>query len=393
MDIAILLSAMAAITPNMNDDVISQVKGEFESGGNWPYEIGSHIFKQNPFSEKWPGARVFAGHEDQLRQLQENIQRNANTFITGPFGVGKTILTKTMYEILSDVEGYYPIFVNVEEGRFSKAMAEMILDELQLEYNSSTKQSDLYQIIIEELEDLHNQGTRTIIFYDEVINASDGTLRSILHLQRDVEDWEPVLVFNGTINIRDELGQKIRPLSDRISAQIHLEPFDIDATHNFVNKRLRHSCSSSEWNGDGCDHDEGSIKPLTRDAVSLVHQDVTAYPRNLRDQLNVLLEYGARHELDEIDYSVAEEVIQNTAEDKIERIPRRSLRVIEFLNESGPSSANAISESINESAYHVQDTLNSLDEDGLLRPTKSGRGVAYSLTSQAKKGLSNLKES
>ena len=377
----------------MSDDVISQVKNEFESGGNWPYQIGDHTFNQNPFSEKWPGARVFAGHEDELRELQENIQRNANTFITGPFGVGKTILTRTMCEILSDVDGYCPILVNVEEGRFSKAMAEMILEDLQLDYDSNMKQSDLYQIIIDELEELHSQGIRTIIFYDEVINASDGTLRSILHLQRDVENWEPVLVFNGTINIRDELGQRIRPLSDRISAQIHLEPFDIESTRSFTNKRLRYFCASSEWNGNECNHDEGSITPLTRDAVSLVHQDVTAYPRNLRDQLNVLIEHGARHELDEISYSVAKEVIQNTAEDKIERVPTRGLQVLEFLDESGPSSANAISKGVNESAYHVQDTLNSLNEDGLLRPIKSGRGVAYRLTSQAEKGLSSLQES
>jgi type II secretory pathway predicted ATPase ExeA len=376
----------------MSDDIISQIKGEFESGGNWPYHVGEHTFKQNPFSETWPGTQVFAGHETELKQLQENIQRNANTFITGPFGVGKTILTKTMYEILSDIDGYCPVLVNVEEGRFSKAMAERILDELEIDYNSGMKRANLYQIIVDELEELHDQGTRTIIFYDEVINGSDGTLRSILHLQRDVEDWEPVLVFNGTINIRDELYKKIRPLSDRISAQIHLEPFNIDDTLRFANKRLRYFCVSSEWNDGKCSHDRGNIAPFTRDTISLVHQDVTAYPRNLRDQLNVLVEHSAQHKLDEIDYAVAEDVIRDTAQDKIERVPDRGIRIIEFLSQNGASSANAISNSVDESTYNVQNTLNSLDENGLIRPTKSGRGVAYDLTPQAEKGLSSLRE-
>ena len=58
-----LNSAPDGYPDEMADDLISDVKRELESGGNWPYEVGEHRFAGNPFAEKWPDPRLFAGND------------------------------------------------------------------------------------------------------------------------------------------------------------------------------------------------------------------------------------------------------------------------------------------------------------------------------------------
>jgi DNA-binding MarR family transcriptional regulator len=378
----------------MTDDLISEMKREFESGGNWPYSPDGHHFGMNPFAEQWPDPRLFAGYEDELRRLRENIQRNINTFITGPFGTGKTILTRTMYNILGDIDEYQPVFVPVQKGRYSKTMAKRILDELGEPVDSTAGQADLYEDITVALQDRYDNDIRTVIFYDEVINGSDGTLRQILHLQRDIDDWEPVLVFNGTAHMLDQIHSKIEPLSDRIGDEVTLSGLDPDGAADLVNKRLQFYCAASEWGGgDGCDHDEGSIEPFTREAVELLHQDVTPYPRHLRRQCNAVIEEAARDGLETIGFEFVRTVLADDAAQKLDELSELALNIVHLLDESGASTANAVSESLDVSAYNVQESLTDLEKEGLIRATDGDRGIEYKLTDQASRELSNVSQS
>lgn len=378
----------------MTDDLISEMKREFESGGNWPYGPDGHRFEMNPFAEQWPDPRLFAGYEAELRRLRENIQRNINTFITGPFGTGKTILTRTMYDILGEIEEYQPVFVPVQKGRYTKTMAKRILDELDEPVDSTAGQADLYEDITVALQDRYDNDIRTVIFYDEVINGSDGTLRQILHLQRDIDDWEPVLVFNGTAHMLDQIHAKIEPLSDRIGDEITLSGLDIDGATNLVNKRLRFYCAASEWDdGDGCAHDDGSIEPFTREAIELLHQDVTPYPRHLRRQCNTVIEEAARDGLETIDFEFVRNVLADDAAQKLDQLSELALDIVHLLNDAGASTANAVSESLDVSAYNVQESLTDLEKEGLIRATEGNRGIEYKLTDQASRELSNLSRS
>lgn len=378
----------------MTDDLISEMKREFESGGNWPYAPDGHRFENNPFAEQWPDPRLFAGYEDELRRLRENIQRNINTFITGPFGTGKTILTKTMYEVLQDIEGYQPVFVPVQKGRYSKTMAKRILDELDESVDSTAGQADLYEDIMEALEQHYENDIRTVIFYDEVINGSDGTLRQILHLQRDIDDWEPVLVFNGTAHMLDQIHSKIEPLSDRIGDEITLSGLDPTGAADLVNKRLRFYCEASGWNGNsGCTHDDESVEPFTREAVELLHQDVTPYPRHLRRQCNKVIEEAAREDIEVIDFEFVREILSDDAAQKLDELSDLALEIVEFLNDAGGSTANAVSESVEASAYHIQESLTEIEKEGLIRATDGNRGIEYKLTDQTSRELSNISQS
>jgi type II secretory pathway predicted ATPase ExeA/predicted transcriptional regulator len=378
----------------MTDDLISEVKEAFESGGNWPYEPGEHHFRSNPFAEQWPDPRLFAGYEDELKRLRENIQRNVNTFITGPFGTGKTILTKTMYDILDDVDGYQPVFVSVQKGRYSKAMAKRLLDELGEPVDSTASQADLYEDVTTALEQRYSDGVRTVMFYDEVINGSDGTLRQILHLQRDIENWEPVLVFNGTAHMLSQIHSKIEPLSDRIGDEITLAGLDPDGAVDLVNKRLRYYCTESEWKGgDGCEHDDGAIGPFTRDSVELIHQDVTPYPRHIRRQCNTVIEEAARTDIDQIDFEFVRGALAQEASRKLEQLSDLAMDIVMFLDDTGASTANAITEEFGVSAYNVQEALTELEKEGLIRASEGTRGIEYKLTDQTSRELSNLSQS
>jgi type II secretory pathway predicted ATPase ExeA len=378
----------------MTDDLISEVKEALESGGNWPYETGKHYFTTNPFAEQWPDPRLFAGYEDELRRLQENIQRNVNTFITGPFGTGKTILTRTMYDILADVEGYKPVFVSVQKGRYSKTMAKRILDELGEPVDATASQAVLYEDITTALQDRYDDGIRTVMFYDEVINGSDGTLRQILHLQRDIEDWEPVLVFNGTAHMLDQIHAKIEPLSDRIGDEITLAGLDPEGAFDLVNKRLRYYCTESEWkDGGGCAHDDAAVEPFTRDSVDLIHQDVTPHPRHIRRQCNTVIEEAARENLDRIDFEFVRGTLAQQTSRKLEQLSELAMEIVVLLDKSGPSTANAVTESLDTSPYNVQEALTELEKEGLTRASEGHRGIEYKLTDQTSRELSNLSQS
>lgn len=378
----------------MSEDLISSIKQELEGGGDWPYQVGPHRFTQNPFAENWPDNRLFADYEQELRQLQKNIQRNVNTFITGAFGTGKTILARVMYDILADIDKYHPVFIHVQKGRFSKTMAKNILRELDEEFDSSAGQSVLYDQIMQTMDDLYQDGVRTVIFYDEVIAGSEGTLRQILHLQRDVDDWEPVLVFNGTTHMLDRIHAKIEPLADRIGDEIKLNGLDADSTVDLVNKRLRYYCTQSQWqNGPGCTHDEGDVTPFTRESIELVHQDVTPYPRHLCREFNAILEKAAETQRDQIDFEFTETFLEQSAVQKIEALTdEESVAILDFLAEHGASSINAVSEGLDMSSYTVEEYLDSLEKEGLVRATKAGRGIQYKLTELARKELSDQRK-
>jgi predicted transcriptional regulator len=273
-------------------------------------------------------------------------------------------------------------------------MAKRILDELDESVDPNATQAALYDDVTDALEARYDDGVRTVIFYDEVINGSEGTLRQILHLQRDVENWEPVLVFNGTAHMLDQIHGRIEPLSDRIGDEITLSGLDVEGVLELVNKRLRYYCEASEWNeGDGCDHDDGSLAPFTREGVELIHQDVTPYPRHVRRECNEIIEAGAKAEQDTLDFEFVRSTLAEEASRKLEQLSGVSERVVDALDEQGPSTANRVTETLDESAYHIQESLTELEKEGIIRATEGARGIEYKLTEQASRELSNLRRS
>lgn len=378
----------------MTEDILTDIKQELESGGNWPLEVGEHTIERNPFSETWPDDRLFTGYEEELRELQKNIQRNVNTFVTGAFGTGKTILCRVMYNLLSDIEGFQPVFIQVQKGRYSKAMAKNILRELNEDVDSSASQSELYDRIIGILSERYQNGTRTVMFFDEIIAGSEGTLRQILHLQRDVDDWEPVMIFNGTTYMMDRIHAKIEPLSDRIGDEIRLTGLDPKSTVELVNKRLRYYCSQSQWNnGGGCSHDEADVVPLTLDSIELVHQDVTPYPRHLCREFNTILERAAEEEVSTIGFEFTNNILSESAREKVASLSDEgTIDILDYLTEHGQSSINALSEGLGMSSYTVEEDLDMLEKESLVRATEVGRGVRYKLTEQARKELSDRRK-
>lgn len=378
----------------MAEDILADVKQELESGGSWPFEVDHHRIKQNPFAATWPDDRLFSGYEEELRHLQKDIQRNVNTFITGPFGTGKTILTRVMYNILKDIQGYQPVFIQVQKGRFSKAMAKTILRELNEDVDASASQSELFDQIVERLNELHQSDIRTVMFFDEVIAGSDGTLRQILHLQRDVDDWEPVMIFNGTTYIMDRIHAKIEPLSDRIGDEIRLTGLDAESTVDLVNKRLRYYCTQSQWNGGGgCSHDDGDVIPFTQESIELVHNDVTPFPRHLCREFNTLMEEAAENEVTTIDFEFTANILEKSAKNSVESLSdEKAVDILDFLSAEGQNSINAISEGLSMSSYTVEEKLDILEKEGLVRATEAGRGIRYKLTEQAHKELSDRRK-
>jgi predicted transcriptional regulator len=173
-----------------------------------------------------------------------------------------------------------------------------------------------------------------------------------------------------------------------------LSGLDPNGAADLVNKRLRFYCEASGWNGNSeCTHDDESVEPFTREAVELLHQDVTPYPRHLRRQCNKVIEEAAREEIEVIDFEFVREVLSDDAAQKLDELSELALDIVEFLNEAGGSTANAISDSVEASAYNVQESLTELEKEGLIRATDGNRGIEYKLTDQTSRELSNISQS
>jgi DNA-binding MarR family transcriptional regulator len=260
--------------------------------------------------------------------------------------------------------------------------------------SSRRRTTNAWANITTALEERYADGVRTVVFFDEVINGSDGTLRQILHLQRDIEDWEPVLVFNGTAHMLDQVHAKIEPLWDCIDDEITLAGLDPEGALDLVNKRLRYYCAASEWRGgEGCAHDEGSVEPFTRESVKLIHQDVTPYPRHIRRQCNEIIEAAARQERETIDFEFVREALAEEVSRKLDGLSDVAFDTVELLEREGELTANAITEALEVSPYHVNEALTTLEKEGLIRATDGTRGMEYKLTEQARRELSNVRQS
>lgn len=67
--------------------------------------------------------------------------------------------------------------------------------------------------------------------------------------------------------------------------------------------------------------------------------------------------------------------------------------IVELLNEAGALTANAVSESVEVSAYNVQESLTQLKKEGLIQATEGTRGIEYKLTDQTSRELSSVTRS
>ncbi|MFB6186074.1 MAG: winged helix-turn-helix transcriptional regulator, partial [Halobacteriaceae archaeon] len=204
----------------------------------------------------------------------------------------------------------------------------------------------------------------------------------------------PVSSGELILNVQQGIHAKIEPLSDRIGDEIRLAGLDVEDTIDLVNKRLRYYCTESQWNdGNGCTHDEGGVVPLTQESIELVHQDITPYPRHLCREFNTILESAAEKEVTTVDFEFTSEILEKSVEQKLSSLSDEvAIEVLDFLSETGESSINAISEGLEMSSYTVEEQIDTLEKEGLVRATEAGRGIRYKLTEQARKELSDRRK-
>jgi DNA-binding MarR family transcriptional regulator len=200
----------------------------------------------------------------------------------------------------------------------------------------------------------------------------------------------------------DQIHAKIEPLSDRIGDEMTLSGLDPEGASELVNKRLRYYCKESQWGngkdedegeGSGCSHDEGSIEPFTEESIDLIHQDVTPYPRHIRRQCNDVIEKAAKQDVESIDFEFVRKTLTEEASRKLDQLSELAMDIVFLLEGSGGTTANAVTEELDVSAYHVQESLSELEKEGLIRATEGDRGIEYKPTEQASREISNIQRS
>ena len=376
-----------------NEDAVERIVNQVQSPGNYPYGEDTFKFKANPFIEKFPDPRIFSGYNQELERTVDAIRNHSNVFILGAFGTGKTAMARTICEALRRVDTYMPLFVDVQKGRYSKMMLSKMIKQTATEPDPYASEAKLFETLTTTFEKTYQKGKASVIFFDEVIDGSNQTLRQILHVVKDIHDWEPTMVFNGTVYMRDQLSKRIAPLMDRVGEYIHLNGLGIDDVVGLVNKRIRLSCIISDWNGGAtCGNDCSTCtRPFTRDSIELVQDNINGFPRHLINEFKGVVEAAAKSNADVVDQDLAEEVVSSSIRSTVELLSGDDKRIVDHLFESGSSALGAIAGETEMTQHTARGVVQSLESQGLLRPILVGTGVKYALMPKVVKYVVGLR--
>ncbi len=228
----------------------------------------------------------YAGHQEALNVLLVALQSGEGFVkITGEVGTGKTLLCRTLLDVLDDqyVTAYLPNPLLEPCDLYRAVAAELGLAELQWD-----DPHGLLKRIVTYLLKVAESGRRVVLCIDEAQSMSDASLEAV-RLLSNVETAKRKLlqiVLFGQPELDERLaGRGLRQLRQRLAFSHRLAPFGLKSTCGYVVHRLQIA---------GCD------KPLfSRAALKTLHRCSGGIPRliNVIGHKALLATYGRGAEL------------------------------------------------------------------------------------------------
>ncbi|HCU05501.1 MAG: hypothetical protein A2X77_05235 [Gammaproteobacteria bacterium GWE2_42_36] len=197
--------------------------------------------KQYPFSLT-PNTDFFCnlpGHQAALNVLLFSLETGEGFIkIIGEVGSGKTLLCRKLLDLLDEkyVSAYIPI-PDLLSHEFRKVFAR----ELGLEVFDRNDQSDLNELILQQLLALREQGKRVILIVDEAQALPDDTLETIrllTNLETESEKLVQIILL-GQPELDGRLKQhRFRQLTQRITFTHQLQLLSRESLDDYLCHRL-----------------------------------------------------------------------------------------------------------------------------------------------------------
>jgi general secretion pathway protein A len=246
-------------------------------------------------------------HQAALLKLRYAIEsRRGGAVLTGPSGLGKSLLVHILYRLLPDV--IQPRIHLV----FPQMSAPQLLNYLACELTGESVAGgsrDVDECVRRIQTTLHENvqaGRHAVVTVDEAQLLTDlqtlDTLRLLMNFETDAVPGLTLLFVGQTDFL--PLADRHPGLEDRLAVKCFLESFDLDETTSYVTHRLRQA---------------GAPRAILSDAaMEMLHRLSSGVPRKINRlcDLALLIGFAEEHETIEADdiEAVSEELVAVTRE-------------------------------------------------------------------------------
>ncbi|MCM8781564.1 MAG: AAA family ATPase [Candidatus Omnitrophica bacterium] len=258
-------------------------------------------FTEKPFNTT-PDSRFFfpsPKHTEALNSLIYAInERKGFVVITGEIGAGKTTVYRTMLNKL-DINTKTAVITNTHLT--PKELICEILDELEIEYKSGTKQKLISQLNAYLIQQL-SADINVVLIIDEAQNLSPKTLEEVRMLSNLETEREKLIqiILIGQPQLKAKLeNPKLEQFKQRIAVYYHIPSLNQQETEEYIMHRLKLVSP------------DGSYEQIfTKSALEAIYTHSRGIPRLINLIADSALLSGYIYEQRQIDERIIQDVIK-----------------------------------------------------------------------------------
>jgi len=240
-------------------------------------------------------------HTGALIRIQHAIDASRGlTVVIGDMGLGKTFLSRKVYERLQSEEAKYDVslLIIIHHEVSANWLLKKIATQVGVEFPGD-ENSVLISQICKRLLEINEDGKKAVIMIDEahMLQSKEiyEELRGLLNVELQSHKLLNIVLF-GPPELEGYM-QQDPPLVSRIGMKLKLEPLDDKNTWGYINHRLEIAGAKKEI--------------FTREACSSVWEATLGVPRLINTVSdNVLLE-GYIEKKEQINPHMVEKVVEN----------------------------------------------------------------------------------
>ncbi len=224
-----------------------------EDQKSWYYKVG---WKKNPFTmDIHP--ELFVGYKNEVKQILEKIRSGSgHILITGPLGIGKTILLRWLS--LSLPNEFLTVYVARPPQEFPH-LIKFLMESLGIPKSKSESYYD-----INNIDQFRKKSKKKLVIcLDEAHEFSVEIERPL----RTLGDMDGVsLVMAGLPETVDKLKSEIKPLYERLVLQVPLKSIPLEDMKDLLRARI-------------ADAGGKQMHPFTSSAIEKIHESSKGIPR------------------------------------------------------------------------------------------------------------------
>jgi general secretion pathway protein A len=217
-------------------------------------------------------------HEEALHRLLYGVTtRKGAVMLTGEIGCGKSLLSRTLIQHLSNQQYDTALITNPAFPKIEELFREVAY---QLGIEAGGTKADMLHCLNERLLANAQRGLDTVLIIDEAQTIRDEVIfeeiRLLLNFQLN-DRFLMTLVLIGQPDLKERV-TRIPQLAQRIPIRYHLAPFTENEMEQYVLFRLKAA---------GCDHEL-----FTKEALRLAFDPTRGIPRRINSLCDLCLLIG-----------------------------------------------------------------------------------------------------